>query len=58
MALKINSSVGKVIYAFLFVVVLPLLMIFWAIKFDCWNIHHYWWSIDHDIWFYWAYFAW
>jgi len=34
MALKINSSVGKVIYAFLFVVVLPLLMIFWAIKLD------------------------
>jgi protein-S-isoprenylcysteine O-methyltransferase Ste14 len=34
MALKINSSVGKVLYASLFILVLPLLLILWAAKME------------------------
>ncbi len=34
MALRINSSVGKVLYASLFILVLPLLLILWAAKME------------------------
>jgi protein-S-isoprenylcysteine O-methyltransferase Ste14 len=34
MAIKINSSVGKVLYASLFTLVLPFLLILWAVKME------------------------